>query len=316
MLRTNLMNPDAARLDRAARDGLLKELFPQVELVTNDQASPNLKGPFLTTNMVRDGGFAYLRPAMVEAGLAREMETAMSAMKTTNKIKGWILDLRGAGGSDYRAAVAIADRFVATEQDLLDFGEGMARSKAKANTNQLPLTVLLNHATAAAAEALAAMLSKAEAGLLLGTNTAGQAFIWKEFPLTNGLRLRIATGRLKLGDGTPLPLQGVKPDIRIVISPEDERAYLEDPYRVLAKASVSGFNWGQDTNLTASGTNKHARHRINEADLVRFLREGQDYSEEGHPAFSADPARPVLRDPALARAVDLLKGLALLRRSR
>jgi hypothetical protein len=196
---------------------------------------------------------------------------------------------------------------------LLDAGQGLVKSKAKDNAVKGPVTVLVNRSTARAAEALAAMLRKTQVALLLGTNTAGQGFLTKDFPLANGQRLRLATTPVKIGEGEPLPVPGVKPDIMVSVRPEDERAYFEDPYRPVLKPLLIGPWMFGGTNLAAS-TNKPARHRLNEAELVRMLREGLDYDEEAMAARAAEPSRPVVRDPALARALDLLKGLAVVKR--
>jgi hypothetical protein len=64
-----------------------------------------------------------------------------------------------------------------------------------------------------------------------------------------------------------------------------------------------------------AGTNAASRRaRITEADLVRERREGKSL-EEFTPARDREPLKPQISDPALARAVDLLKGLAVVRRS-
>ena len=57
------------------------------------------------------------------------------------------------------------------------------------------------------------------------------------------------------------------------------------------------------------------RPRFNEADLVRERREG--VSEADLAALrERGPDTPLVSDPALARAVDLLKGLSLVRQPR
>ena len=63
----------------------------------------------------------------------------------------------------------------------------------------------------------------------------------------------------------------------------------------------------------ASGTNRAVRRpRFNEAELVRERREG--ISEADMTALGErEPEKPMVTDPALARALDLLKGLALVR---
>jgi carboxyl-terminal processing protease len=317
LLRTNLVNADPVRLDHAAAEGLIKELSGQVTLLTNGQKTASgSEGTMVPKTAAYDGAFGYVRVARVEAGAAKQLVAAMDALASTNKLKGWVLDLRFADGTDYAEAVEVANRFVKLEQPLLDYGRGMVRSKPLDNPVKVPVIVLVNRRTLGAAEALAGVLRKADAGLLLGTNTAGHAFLTKEFLLKSGQRLRVATGLIKLGDGEPLPPQGVKPDILIGVSLEDEKAYLEDPYRVLARSSLAGLRAGLDSSLAGATTNRAFRHRINEAELVRILREGQDYDDESRPARPTEPAAPVVRDPALARALDLLKGLAVVRRGR
>jgi C-terminal processing protease CtpA/Prc len=148
--------------------------------------------------------------------------------------------------------------------------------------------------------------------LLLGSKTAGQAAVAQEFPLKNGERLRIATAPVQLGDGTLLGTNGVKPDISVNTNPQDERAYYNDAFKDLARSnSLSAISTNQ-----AVLTNGIARRsRFNEAELVRERKEGtlpdSELAAEG--AVEVEPL--LVRDPALARALDVLKGLALVRQS-
>ena len=141
-----------------------------------------------------------------------------SKLGATNKLDGVILDLRYAAGDDYASAAATAELFVKKEQPLLNWGNGMVRSKDKSDAISLPVAVLVNRQTAGAAEALAAVLRETGAGLILGSRTAGQAMIAQEFPLKNGERLRIATAPIQLGDGSTLSEQGLKPDIAVEVA--------------------------------------------------------------------------------------------------
>ena len=63
----------------------------------------------------------------------------------------------------------------------------------------------------------------------------------------------------------------------------------------------------------SNGTNRAARRtRFNEAELVREHREG--ISEADVTSLrEREPEKPLVNDPALVRALDLLKGLALVR---
>jgi hypothetical protein len=128
-------------------------------------------------------------------GLAGQIVSALKQLTASNQLKGIILDLRFADGHDYAAAAAAADLFVSREMPLLDWGSGSSRSKAKSDAITLPLAVLVNHQTAGAAEALAAVLRDDCQAMILSTTTAGDATIGREFPLKNGQSLSIATPR-------------------------------------------------------------------------------------------------------------------------
>jgi hypothetical protein len=317
LLKANLVDADDASLNRAAVEGLLQQLSGLVTLSTNSQsATGDCTGVPLAKTGVYDDGFGYLRVGCVGGDLVKQLTSAMEGLSSSNKIKGWVVDLRYAGGSDYKVAAAVADRFTDQEQALLDCGQGMIRSAAKENTVRVPVLVLINRQTSKAAEALAAMLRKVKPALLLGTNTAGHAFVFKELPLKDGQFLRVAASRLRLGDGAVLSRQGVKPDIFIGVSPADEQAYFQDPYKQIALSSpVVGEGSGGDSILAGSSTNRASRQRLNEAELVRMLRDGGEHDLEGASNRLNAVARPVVRDPVLARAIDLLKGLSLVKAS-
>ena len=108
--------------------------------------------------------------------------------------------------------------------------------------------------------------------------------------------------------------QGLKPDIAVEVTPDDERAYYADALKVTGRADLLA---GGSMGLTnpATGTNRAVRRpRFNEAELVRERREG--ISEADITGLrEREPDKPQVTDPALARAMDLLKGLALVRQS-
>jgi carboxyl-terminal processing protease len=267
-----------------------------------------------------DDSYAYFRISRVEGNLAEKLRAAWQDLARTNKskIKGVILDLRFAGGTDYGVAAATANCFLNSDQALLDWGSGSARATTKTNAITVPVAILVNAQTTGAAEALAAALREANIGLILGGVTAGQANIFKDFSLGDGQKLRIATAQIKLGDGTILA-RGIKPDIAVETSLADERAYLEDPYKILHPLPPSTNQVA--TNSTLSGRDQPPHRPTNEAELVRERRAGEPLDEGplelDDPSLGPEePPRPVLADAALARALDLLKGLAVLQQSR
>lgn len=308
LIRANLPGVTDAELDQHAFDGLLQGLRGKVRLLDAQTNADELKLNLARTTMPEDG-IGYLQVRSVAAGLADEVATICQAMDTTNKLKGIVLDLRFAEGDDYAAAVTVANLFVADERELLDWGSGMMKSVAKTNAFTWPVAVLINNETTGSPEALAALLRETSAGLLLGNATCGAAMTAKEFPLSNGQQLRIATTPVKLASGA-LPTSGVTPDIQVVVPIANERIFLNNPYAVIGKLTTA-------TNSSVAATNRPVRRtRTTEADLVRARREGLSLDSELPPQREPEAEPPLIRDPALARAVDLLKGLAVVRRTR
>jgi hypothetical protein len=117
------------------------------------------------------------------------------------------------------------------------------------------------------------------------------------------LDLRDAQAGLIFGSATA----DLQPDIAVTVKPVDEKIFLDDPYAL-----------PPTNNIVTDGTTNALPYYIDhtsEADLVRQKIKDGDEDENTAPV-RAVPARPVLRDPALARAVDFLKALAILQPAR
>jgi len=220
-------------------------------------------------------------------------------------LTGLVLDLRFAGGADYAAAAATVDLFLSKEVPLMNAGQGLVNSQEKTNAIRWPVVVLVNAETAEGAEALAAMLRQAGAGLVIGGRTAGRAAVMREFKLSGGQTLRVAVAPVLLGDAKPLPVTGVLPDIEVAVKLEDEREFYAEPVTVNGAGTTS-------TNNVRSAR----RPRVSEADLVREKRGEVDAETLAAARDKAEQGTTVVADPALSRAVDLLKGLAVVRSGR
>ena len=319
LLRTNLDGITGSSLSQPALQSLLAKLGPRATLVPSGADNSAVDAMPLKKSALYDGGYAYFQVARVSGQLAAQFSEAYSQMASTNqgKIKGAILDLRFATGADYAAAAAVADKFVTTGQPLLDWGAGSASAKAKTNAITTPLIVLINGRTADAAEALAAVLREAAASVLIGQPTAGQAGVSKEFPLADGSKLRVATAPVKIAGRMSLS-EPVRPDLVVASAAEDERVWLDDPFKVPAKTAATGaasLAIGTETEPGAS----RVRHRINEAELVYEQRHGSGNSDPlpARPSsLKPEAAPPLVADPALSRALDLLKAEGIMALSR
>ena len=317
LLKSNLTPVAQTNLNEVAVRGLLGELKDRVEWIgTPGSEAGATKAGLVGKPTVFDTAFVYFRISSVEKGLAQEIAAARDPLLAANKISGLIFDLRFANGLNYEAAAETADAFLPTESILLDLGGSKVRSTAKSKPIQVPVVVLVNQETSGAAEALAAIIRQSHVGMVLGSPTRGRAFVFKQFQLSNGQAVRIATASVKTADGIELGAKSLPPDVLVKLDLESEKRFLDDPF-----AAVDPFS-GNPIPATASAvpkttptsTNAPAlsvvRRRLTESDLVRQRRGGTGAvaSPDGT-AAAADNGR-VVHDPVLARALDFLKGVS------
>jgi len=309
LLRTNLPGATDDSLNRAAVEGLLSRFPGKVSLVGGETGgtATSSGGPAMSKSIVVESNVAYLRVGQVAGNLADELRTAYRALTATNKVAGLVLDLRFADGDDAASAQAAANLFT---------------SRKIAG----PLAVLVNGETRGAAETLAAALRHADVGLIIGSPTAGEV-TFKEFPLRNGERLRIATTPIKSMNGQTVVSGSLQPDIAVAVSAADERAFWDNPYAPPApdKNTVATNNLlpfvdhtsEADLVLQKQRENKHpGANRGQDMGSPEPVPGGEEADEEDStPVRATEPQKPVMRDPALARAVDLIKGLAVVRQS-
>ena len=296
IVRSNLAGVSAVELNEAAVRGLLQQFPSRLILETNVSqvaAAPAVPAPPLARTNFFDGAFGYVRVARVSAGLADALAGVVDGLQATNALKGVVLDLRFAAGDDYAEAGRTADLFVSREQPLLDWGGGSVQATTKTNALALPLAILVNGETRGGAEALAAALHGLRLGLLIGAPTAGQASVFREFTLSTGHRLRVAIAPVLVGDGNPVPSQGLTPEISVVVPAAEEQAYLADPFKPDPRAPRAGSR----------------AIRMTEAELVRMHRDAQEPGSI-RPRRPAPLPAPAVTDPVLLRGLDLLKGLA------
>lgn len=310
LIKQNLPDTAEGELNRAATEGFIGKLYPRVTLVRLGE-KPELASPGLTRSNVFDSSVLYLRIGGLAPGLDEAMKTAWEKVSLSNKAGGVVLDLRYAKGDDYSVAVSVARLFLQAKQPLLDWGEGMAESMEGGAFGACPVVTLVNGETSGSAEALAAVLRGVGRGLILGSRTAGKAGASKEFTLTNGDRLRIVTRSIRLGDGSEIEATGVVPDIEVDVGSSAEKAYYEDPFAVPQSAAQTSTG-----GLAGSRTNQLLRRpRYGEAELVRDRRQGLSVDAPAE-RKRAEPEAPQLQDAVLVRALDLLKGLAIVRQTR
>lgn len=326
LIKSHLAGESEADLNRDSVQGLITQLHGRAKLVPAKGAaeSSSTNSDLIEKSRVFDDSIGYIRVGTVSRGLAQKLTAAWQKLAASNNLNGLVLDLRFSTGDGYAEAATVADLFITNSKPLLDWGEGLVPSSDKTNALTIPLAILVNQQTSGAPEALAAVLRLDERAVLLGFNTAGVASITKDFPLKDGSFLRLATSSIKLGTGEAIPPQGVKPDILVRVKPDIEKAYLADPFREnTGETSLLAGLMGEAPDTSTHPTNHPTRIIVNEAELMRQRKEkpGVDLDElpwDSAKSSGADAQaeKPVVHDPVLGRALDLIKGIAAIEKSR
>lgn len=170
-------------------------------------------------NLPADMG--YIRVAGIYPGAAGEIASALEAWQSTD-VFGAILDLRGADGTAEEEVPALAARF--TEEGAVLYtmadrqgGELVTVRAPAAPVETMPVMVLTDEGTTAAAELLAAVLGGSVKGaMLIGRETAGDPMIREPLRLSIGRHALLATRQVRTADGSVYDgTGGVAPDVAI-----------------------------------------------------------------------------------------------------
>ena len=215
-------------------------------------------------------------------------------MKEDNggKLKGLVLDLRNNPGGVLNGAVAVSDAFLNSGK--IVYTEGRikdAKMEFNATPGDLiegaPLVVLINGGSASASEIVAGALQDHNRAIIMGTKSFGKGSVQTILPTGNGGAVKITTARYFTPSGRSIQATGIEPDIKL------RRLKLEE----LEAAKYTP---------------------VKEADLSHHLSNGNgkksDKNEVSKKADKdADKKGVDLRDYPLTEALNLLKGIAILR---
>lgn len=201
--------------------------------VTLDTSAPTTVEAVTSKSL--SGSIGEIKINLLNADTAAAFDSALSGFGTD--LKGLVLDLRGATGSDQAAAAAVAARLssVKTLGSRVTKGQKVTPiAVSPASTVTCPVSVLVNGGTANAAELLAAALQSGGAKLI-GAPTFGDDMDVRTIALRDGSGFTLTVGRLLLASGAKFTT-GVKPDILTPESPGTDaplsRAVLELSGRV------------------------------------------------------------------------------------
>ncbi len=193
---------------------------------------------------VLEPGYLHLRISQFSGTTARDLARALARLGHDGPPRGAILDLRGNGGGIFDAAVEVADLFL--EDGLIVTSEGRAsdasyerRANAGDALSGAPLVVLVDLATASAAEIVSGALKDRHRGVVLGSNTYGKGSVQTVLPLSQGGALKYTSARWRTPSGQPIPATGIEPDIPLAALPESSAPGLAQSDPALAQALLA-----------------------------------------------------------------------------
>jgi len=234
-------------------------------------------------------GFAYLRISSFQSPTGKAVNDEIAKLTKANggQLKGLVLDLRNNPGGVLNGAVSVSDSFL--EAGKIVYTEGRIKdAKMDFNAtpgdvlNGAPMVVLINGGSASASEIVAGALQDHHRAVIMGFKSFGKGSVQTILPLGNGGAVKITTARYYTPSGRSIQATGIVPDIELA------RLKLE----ALEAAKFKP---------------------IKEADLSHHLSNGNGKKSEPSAKKSEDEKGVDIRDYPLNEALNLLKGIAILR---
>ena len=209
---------------------------------------------------LKGDNIGYVRIGAFTESTARELATAIGRLKdrARGRLNGLILDLRNDPGGLLDAAVEVAGDFtdggvVVTTRGRTGQDDHVYRAPATGDlVRGTPIVVLINSASASAAEIVAGALQDHHRATVMGTRSFGKGSVQTIIPLDGQGALRLTTALYYTPSGRSIQGQGIAPDIVVGLPKNQQVAnavvtYESDLYRAL-----------KNTGPLASGSATHA----------------------------------------------------------
>lgn len=151
---------------------------------------------------------------------------AISLALTNKKIEGVIVDLRNNPGGYLHDATFVASEFIKSGTVVMEEKANGERKNLTVSRNgiltDLPLVVLINKGSASASEIVAGALADRKGAKLVGETSFGKGTIQQAEDLGGGAGLHITISKWLTPNGTWVHKDGLKPDIEVALSEDDE----------------------------------------------------------------------------------------------
>ncbi|MBI1207849.1 MAG: PDZ domain-containing protein [Azospirillum sp.] len=271
----------------------------------------------------------YLRITTFNEQTQSGLDRAIAKIKEQlgDKVKGYILDLRNNPGGLLDQAVSVSDTF-------LDHGEIVSTRGRKSEDGQrynakagdgiggLPLIVLINGGSASASEIVAGALQDHHRAVVLGTQSFGKGSVQTIIPLPGVGAIRLTTARYYTPSGRSIQQLGITPDIEVHQAKLEEidniagrrrEADLRGALRNDNQANQGQANQGPAGQGQSAPGDGAPTQPAAPADGAAKPESSTGPAGDGDAAPAGAAGKPAAApfDYQLARAVDLLRGVAL-----
>jgi carboxyl-terminal processing protease len=176
-----------------------------------------------------DGKVAHITVAIFGDNTTKELDVALKRARE-ERVTGIVLDLRGNGGGWVTSAQEMIGRFIGEDAgpalyqdlDLQDDDDLISEPIVGGgeSTFETPLVVLIDGGTASAAEIVAGAVRDYERGTLVGEPSFGKGLVQRVHDFADGSSARITFARWLTPDRSPIPDEGLTPDIVVTNDPE------------------------------------------------------------------------------------------------
>jgi len=236
---------------QSAIDSLRGEVGTEVEVtfqhINGEVSSFLLKRDFVKVASVFsrpvDEDYGYFQLTHFTRKSADELLEQIEYMQANHEgpLKGIVLDMRNNPGGVLESAVLMADGFL--DDGLIVYTRGRAANQLEYTAKpgqwlgDIPMVVLVNRASASAAEVLAGALQDHGRALIVGERTFGKGSVQSVLNLRNGAGIRLTTSRYYTPSGRSIQAEGIQPDVAVAavktIENEDPRKRESDLERHL-----------------------------------------------------------------------------------
>ncbi|MGA1376693.1 MAG: S41 family peptidase, partial [Steroidobacteraceae bacterium] len=195
---------------RAARDELVDVVLERARVEVHSVTGSRL-----------DSRYAYLRIASFSDTTPADFRAVIARLRSElPELKGVVIDLRNNPGGVLESAVAVADAMLDQGNIVIARGRAAdARFRMDAEPGQvltgIEIALLVNGASASAAEIVAGALKDNGRALLVGRRTYGKGSVQSVIPLSNGHAIKLTTSRYATPSGTYINEQGIAPDVTL-----------------------------------------------------------------------------------------------------